>query len=587
MGPVVEALVLARTEHLDPDMRDAFALSGTAHILSISGFHVGVVAGLLLGLLRWMGLGRVRAEWGAVSGCWLYVLGIGAPHAAVRAVVLISLLAWARSRGRPVMDVGALASALLLLLAARPDWIVSIGFQLSFAGTAGLVLLRPPLVSALSDALPGAERDGGVTSARRSRRARIRRALIEGVGAGVAATLVTLPLVAWHFDRVSLMSVPATMAVAPAVAVAIPGVGVSLLASTVAKEVGVFLAGGTALLLEVMVRGSIWFAALPGAAVWVSREALWVGVVVSALTLAAVRAGSPRSVAPRVRRLVAVLAGSAAVMVLPLFAGRGTLEVHVIDVGQGDAVALRLPSGRWLLVDAGPRSSGFDAGARRVLPYLRRHGVRQLEAVVLTHPHLDHIGGAPAVLEDLRVRGVLDPSYAAPSSDYLTVLEAAAAAGTYWWSASARLEFELDDVRVSVLHPQPGEAEGRVDDLNDLSLVTLVTWDRASVLLTGDASAEIERSLLEVLPPASLARLSVLKVGHHGSRTSTSSELVAHTRPRVAVVSAGDGNRFGHPHEVVMERLDLSEVPVYRTDRDGDVRLVIASDGSVEVRPSR
>lgn len=213
--------------------------------------------------------------------------------------------------------------------------------------------------------------------------------------------------------------------------------------------------------------------------------------------------------------------------------------------------------------------------------------MRQLEAVVLTHPHLDHIGGAPAVLEDLRVRGVLDPSYPAPSSDYLVVLEAAARAGTSWWSAGARLTFEVDGVLISVLHPPPGEVGGRVEDLNDLSLVTLVTWDRASVLLTGDASAEIEREVLDALPPASLSRLSVLKVGHHGSRTSSSSELVAHTRPRVAVLSAGDGNRFGHPHAVVMERLDLAGVPVYRTDRDGDVRLVIGPDGTVEVRASR
>jgi competence protein ComEC len=191
------------------------------------------------------------------------------------------------------------------------------------------------------------------------------------------------------------------------------------------------------------------------------------------------------------------------------------------------------------------------------------------------------------VLDDLRVRGILDPSHPAASRDYLAVLEAAARAGTSWWSAAARLEFEVDGVHISVLHPPPGEAGGRVDDLNDLSLVTLVTWERASVLLTGDASAEIERALLDALPPASLPRLSVLKLGHHGSRTSTSSELVAQTRPRVAIVSVGDGNSFGHPHEVVMERMDLAGVPVYRTDRDGDVRFVIASDGEVEVRPSR
>ena len=587
MGPIVEALVLARTEHLDPDLRDAFALSGTAHILSISGFHVGVIAGLLVGLLRWVGLGRVRAEWGAVSGCWLYVLGIGAPHAAVRAVLLISLLAWARSRGRPVMNTGALASALLLLLAARPDWIASIGFQLSFAGTAGLVLFRPPLVASLSDRLPGAENDGAFTSGRRGWKRQLRRVVIEGVGAGVAATVATVPLVAWHFDRVSLMSVPSTMAIAPAVAAALPGVGVSLLLSVFSMDLGRFLAGGTALLLDVMVQGSVWFAALPGAAVWISRELLLTVAIVFSATTVLLRAAYPRKVTPRVRVFAAAIACSTAAIVLPLFAATGSLEVHVIDVGQGDAVALRTPTGRWLLVDAGPRSRTFDSGARRVLPYLRRHGVRELEMVLLTHPHLDHIGGAPAVLEDLSVRGILDPSHPAPSGDYLAVLEAAIAAGASWWGGTDELDFELDGVRVAVLHPGAGDIDGRIEDLNDLSLVTLVTWGRASVLLTGDASADIERAILDALPPVGLSRLSVLKLGHHGSRTSTSTELLDHTRPHVAVLSAGDGNSFGHPHQVVMERLDAAGIPVYRTDRDGDVRILIASDGTVEVRPSR
>ena len=142
LAPAAEALVLARRDRLDPDLRDAFARSGTAHLPAISGFHVGVFTALLVGALRVVGLSRLRAEAGAVAGCWVYVLGIGVPNAAVRAGVILTLLLGARLRGRPVMSVGAVGSALLLLLLAEPGWLGSIGFQLSFAGTTGLVLLR-------------------------------------------------------------------------------------------------------------------------------------------------------------------------------------------------------------------------------------------------------------------------------------------------------------------------------------------------------------------------------------------------------------------------------------------------------------
>lgn len=583
LGPMVEALVLARREHLDADLRDAFSRSGTAHMLAISGFHVGVVAVLLLGLLRLVGTRRLRAECGAVLGCWAYVLGIGAPQAAVRAAVLLSLLVVARLRGRPVMELGALGAGLLLLLVAEPGWLGSVGFQLSFAGTAGLVLMRRPVVDGLSAAWRrwrgAASSAGSIGGPGR----RTMRALIEGVGAGVAASVATLPLVAWHFDRVSLVGIPATLIVTPVVAAAIPGILVSLLLSTVSGGAGAFLAGGTGLILGAMARFVTWCAALPGAAVWVSREGLVAAVLTLVVAAAGLRLRYAGRIRPSVRRLVAVSAAASVVVVLPLLPSRRLLEVHMIDVGQGDAVALRLPSRRWILVDTGPRSETFDAGARRVVPYLRRHGVSELEAVVLTHPHLDHIGGAPAVLRGVDVRGILDPSRPTGSNDYLAVLNAAVASGSSWWPARAHLTLDIDGVRLSFLHPDSSMIEApRVPDLNDLSIVVLVQWADAAVLLTGDASAEIERGFVEALP-----RLSVLKVGHHGSRTSTSPELLERTHPSVALVPVGEGNSFGHPHPAVMQRLREAGVEIYRTDRDGDIRATLRRDGSVEVRRER
>jgi len=581
--PMVEALVLARREHLDPQLRDAFALSGTAHLLAISGFHVGVVAGILLGFLRFVRVRRRAAEGGAVAGCWGYVVAIGAPQAAVRAAVLLTLLLLARVRGRPVVPVGALGSALLLLLVFDPRWLASVGFQLSFAGTAGLVLLRVPVKGALDRlwmhltgrAVRGRGR-GGLGE-------ELLKGGAAGVVAGVAATLPTLPILAWHFDRVSLIGIPATLALAPVVSIAMPGIGVGLLLSLVSMSLGRFVAGGTGLLLDGAGEVVTWTAALPGASLWVSRGALIAAGVGAIGVYHFLRHTFAGRVGPGLRRTAAAAAGAALVLLLPLLPGGRELELHMIDVGQGDAVALRTPRGRWILVDAGPRSAGYDAGSRRVVPYLRRHGVRAVEALVLTHPHLDHIGGVPAVLDGITVRGILDPSRPAGSRPYLEVLEAAREEGSSWWTAREGEAFVVDGLQIEILHPDPATVEaGELADPNDLSIVLLVRWGEAAVLLTGDAPAEVERRILPRLP-----RLSVLKVGHHGSRTSSSPELLEAARPRTALIGVGDPNGFGHPHDLVLQRLEEVGALVFRSDRDGDVRVRIDRDGNVVAQSSR
>jgi len=585
-APMVEALVLARREHLDRDLRQAFAVSGTAHLLAISGFHVGVIGALLLGLFRLLGAAPRRAAAWAAGGCWLYVLGIGAPDAAVRAALLMTLLVGARARGMPVVPLGALASAFLLLLLLDPANLRSVGFQLSFAATGGLVLLRDPLSSRV-DRIWQRMRGRPLLRGRKVRGPGegLLRGGTDGLVAGLAATAPTLPLLAWHFDRMSLVGIVATLGLAPLVAAAIPGIGLALLLDGVMGPLGLgaFLAGGVGLILGVVEWGVRVSADLPGAAPWVSRRSLLAGGATGILVLVLLR----RSYAGRIRRdvrtLASVAAVAVAVLLTPLLAapgGRGSLELQMVDVGQGDAFLLRLPSDRWIAVDAGPRSETWDAGVHRVAPRLRRAGARRLEALILTHPHADHVGGAAGLIRALPVRGILDPSVPLPSEAWRAVLEAGREQGVWWWRAQPDLVLEMDGVRFTLLYPD-AEAYNRteVTDWNELSLVILVEYGASSILLTGDAYADVEERIAGRLP----RDLSVLKVGHHGSRSSTGVRLLEWTRPGVALIPVGRGNRFRHPHREVLDRLEAAAVPIYRTDLDGSVRVRLFADGGMRV----
>jgi len=559
----VTALTLARKEGLEGEVRDAFAVTGIAHLLAISGFHVGLIAGLVLGLVRAAGVPRRRAHVIAAVSAWMYVGLIGFPAAACRAAVILGVVATTGIRARPSTRWGGLGAAALLLVVAEPSLVASPGFQLSFGGAAGLVAWATSIDTALVRALRLAKSN----------------ALISTAAAGIAATLGTLPFVAWHFERVSVVGIPMTLVATPLVSLALPGALASLLLDFLSPSAASFLAGGVSMLLEALVGLSTRVTQWPGASVGVTRLSVIAGAcgVVLASTVARhprIRKGTRQTLV-----VVYVVTGIFAWPVVRSFEGRGSLEMLMVDVGQGDATAIRTPRGRWLLVDAGPEAgTSRPSAVHPVVRTLRARGVRSLEVLVLTHPDLDHFGGATAVFDAFRVRRVLDPALPAPKVAYVRLLEEAGRRSIRWDAARSGQVFTIDGVTFRILHPDRTAVEA--GEANEASVVLLVSWGDFHALLTGDAYVDVERSLTGVLPD-----LDVLKVGHHGSMTSTDPGFLDVARPEIALVSVGRRNRYGHPAPVVLGRLEAVGATIYRTDRDGAVRVLVGRDGDVRVVP--
>ena len=590
-GPIVSALILARREGLDPELRRAFAETGTAHLLAISGFHVGVVYGLFQVLAALVGMTRRRAALASAAATWAYVAIIGFPDAASRAAAIVAFVAVARSIGRPQARWGPLGGAALMLLALDPSRLWSVGFQLSFVGAAGLVAWMPPLNRAMrrirfripvpSGPLPRLP-NGLARTLRRPRR--LPRRMVSALAAGFAATAATTPVVAWHFEQVALIGIPATLVASPAVALAVPGCILALLLDFMAPAVAVFLANGVGAVLGGL-EAVVWFAStLPGANAWVSKTTVQVvaaGVVVGALLIRRTMLRRSRRVA--ILTLWVAVSVSAWPLILSL-SGRGTLRLHFIDVGQGDAIAIRTPASRWILVDTGPPTRR-PGDPHPVVREMRRLGVGRLEALVLTHPDLDHIGGAMAVLGAVDVGEIVDPAIPSGRPAYVTLLSSAESRGIPWRRALAGQTWTVDGVDVTVLAPEERPIAGDTE-ANASSVVMVVSHGDFDVLLTGDAPAEVELAVLPELAARAPA-LEVLKVGHHGSDTSTDPLLLERVRPRVAILSLGRNNRYGHPKPIVVRRLVESGASIYRTDREGSVTVTGWPDGSYEVSSAR
>ena len=565
--PLASALILARKDALDPAVREAFAIAGIVHRLAISGFHVGVVALLVSVMVRGAGAGPRRAPACAAAITWLYIGLIGFPDAATRAALIFTFVAVARLRARPAGSLGAIASAGIALFVLDPSALSRPGFQLSFAGALGIVILRPPIRRGL---------DAGSPSM-------VPSVLKDAVAAGVGATLATMPFVAFHFGRISIVGVPATLVATPLVSAAILGLLSMTAMSWISPPFAHFLAGGTDVLLRLLESFARFCASPSWVSLWVGDAAL-IGSLVGGLGgLIGMRflAVGMRGWARWMTIMVWAAAGAGVAPLVERSAGAGTVEIVFLDVGQGDALAIRSPGGRWILVDTGPRGRTYDAGARVVLPYLRRRGVARLEALVLTHPDLDHIGGAEAIVQALDVGYVVDPSQATGKDAYLGVLEAASRHRVPWLEARRDVSIMLDGVEVSVLYPDgPTPTSYRGTDSNAQSVVLLVRYGEFEALLTGDAPVDVEEAILDDLP----SDLEVLKVGHHGSNTSTSALLLARTSPELAVISVGARNRYGHPHPDVVSRIIESGARVLRTDLSGDIVIRARRSGLHDVR---
>ena len=572
-GPLVTALTLARTEGLTRDVRDAFAGAGIAHILAISGFHVGIVAALVSALLRAVPWGLRRRRLTAAVVTSGYVALIGFPTAACRAALILGLTSFSIYLGRVPSRWGALGTAALVMLWFEPSDISGAGFQLSFAGAAGLIAWARPLELWLRKRL-------------QSRIPHLPASILSGVAGAVAATVATLPFVAWHFQRVAVLGIPATLIATPLISLALPGALISIPLFLVWPVGGAALAGGVSILLDGLAFIAKAFAELPFANVWVSS---WTVAAAGLGCLLAIWTARRPGVGAWDRRRLMLIFASAAVLGWPgllALEGRGSVDLWMIDVGQGDAVAIRSPGGSWMLVDAGPPSTA-EVPAQPVVRTLRSLGVTAIDVLVLTHPDADHIGGVPGVLQAFSVRRILDPSLPVGKQLYADVMVDARTRRIPWTQARAGQHFTLDGLAVEVLHPPDSDvaaalASGHDAEANHVSVVLRVSWRDIEILLTGDAYANVEESLGE-----RLGDIDILKVGHHGSLTSTSPAFLRAAMPEHALISSGRSNRYGHPAPLVLARLSDVRARIHRTDLHGTVVLRVSGDGHVRVRTDR
>jgi len=560
---LMNGLLLGDRGRIREEISNAFRDAGIIHILAVSGLHVGIILAMI-----WTPLGRFRFGLRITLASTLligYAFITGSAPPVYRAVLMGLLLFAGMGFQRNSNPVNSLAVAAMIILFLNPMTLFQASFQLSFSAVLSILFFHQRVERFFLRRAPKwAEKS-------------LTKYFITLLAMTFAAQIGTLPLLVYFFGQVSLVSFVANLVVIPLVFVVVASGFPAVLLAGIALPLAELFAATSSFCLARIIDTSTLLSSLSFAVIRLDAVPwLWLLCYVFCLLYVFNKPG----------RILQKLFIATTVCLTVVFlhfkviadpTTENILRVTFLDVGQGDATLLEFPNGTTLLIDCGPVTSRFDTGEKTILSFFRAKGISKLDALVLTHPDNDHIGGAISLLSALAINRI----YFAGK-----------------WKLDEKLQFRTDSammhenarvrdiragdsitldphIRILVLSP-PREPE-EVEASNNTSIVLKVEYGAISYLFTGDAERDAETEMVRTYGDA--LQSDVYKVGHHGSTTSSTPAFILKVKPRIAVISCGRLNRFNHPRQEILTRLQLVGASVFRTDLDG--AIILESDGRI------
>lgn len=551
----LKGLILGDRSEIDANLMKDFMRTGLVHIIAISGLHIIVISLILFFLLQRFPL--IPRFGITAASLFLFMFLTGAPAPVMRAVLMAALgmFAIAANRSRDIVNIVALAAMINLLI--NPDDLFAPGFQLSYAAVLGLIFIFPEFRKIVYAKI---------------RLSSLPRWGMELVLATISAQLAILPLTHYYFGIFSFMSIPANIIAVPLSNVLVANGLVTLIIAGVSTGLAGILAETNNLLTYLLFETVHFTAGIPAAYLPLESITLYDFIILTALIISLVwLLRRYTSIIPSAALIVLFLTavvvfsvGSSAVL------AEGKMSVMMVDVGQGDAFLIKSPRGRTILIDAGKADENFNSGDRILIPLMERLGLGRIDLALMSHTDADHFGGFTALAAEGRIERLITGSGQFSDEEGKVIFNYFKECGADVAETGDTL-FDFDGIRVYILDSRYREGFSK----NDNSLIVKLVYGETSFLFTGDAGSRRENLLRDTY--ADFLRSDVLKVSHHGSKSGTKPEFLEQVVPRIALISAGKHNVYGHPSQDVLNNLSVFNSRVLRSDLEGAV--ILESDG--------
>lgn len=549
-------MLLGEKNFIPPHLKEVFTEAGIMHILAVSGLHVGIIAMALLALLSMLNLPKKLKLLTLILILIMYASITGFRPSVLRATIMFILLIGGKliNRSRNLNISLFFAGFLILLL--NPLILYDAGFLLSFIVTFFIINLSPIFQELFSKIVAWIKNPLAVST---------------------AAWIGIFPLSAYFFTKVSIISIVSNILIIPLTVVAVILGFVTFFIGMASISLAGIVANINYLVLSLITLIAKSFSSLPFAFVYVAQPSILVIILYYLMVFFIIELFYIKILSQKIKKKAALIVLSITLLIISvqIFYPTDNLKVNFINVGEGDCILIEAPNKINILIDGGGTPQGdFDVGSKIVVPYLRRKGINEIDLLILTHPHLDHLEGLLPVLKEFKVGMVLDSGLLCDISAYKEFISLIQKKSIPYHKAKAGDNFVFsNNLEIFLLNPLYDSDFYDESDFNNASIVVKLFYKNADFLFTGDIEVTAGKKLLVW---QNILQSDILKVGHHGSITSTNLEFLDKVDPRIAIITVGK-NHFGHPSQKIIERLEDGNIQIYRTDEDGTI--IIRTNG--------